>query len=62
MQFGLPVTDHRRLPVMTVQYAHAVMQDHLECLSADCPIKRQAKARLIEEQRMVPGDREFSAY
>ncbi|WP_245670717.1 hypothetical protein [Nocardia flavorosea] len=48
--------------MMTVQYAHAVMQDHLECLSADCPIKRQAKARLIEEQRMVPGDREFSAY
>lgn len=62
MQFGLPVTDHRRVPVMTVQHAHQVMQAHIECLSALCPIRRQARTRLVEERRMIPGDREFSGY
>lgn len=62
MLFGLPVTDHRRVPVMTVGYAHQVMQTHIECLSAACPVKRQARARLIEARKMIPGDREFSEY
>lgn len=62
MLFGLPVTDHRRVPVMTVGYAHQVMQTHIECPTVACPVKRQARARLIEARRMVPGEREFSAY
>jgi hypothetical protein len=48
--------DHREIPVMTVDYAHRVMQTHLECLLSVCPIKRQAKARLIEAGHLVPAD------
>ncbi|WP_083872320.1 hypothetical protein [Nocardia testacea] len=62
MQFGVPVTDHRPVPVMTVQHAHQVMQTHIECPAVACPIKRQARARLIEARRMIPGDQEFSGY
>lgn len=62
MQFGVPVTDHRPVPMMTIQHAHQVMQTHIECLSAECPIKSQARARLIESRRMVPGARDFSGY
>lgn len=62
MLFGLPVVDHRRVPVMSVDHAHRVMQTHIECPSTACPIKRQARARLVEERRMVPGLWEFSEY
>ncbi|MCX0274631.1 hypothetical protein NLM24_28870 [Nocardia zapadnayensis] len=62
MLFGLPVIDHRTVPVMTVDHAHQVMQTHIECPSVACPIKRQARARLVEAHRMVPGIREFSEY
>lgn len=62
MIFGLPATDHRRIPVMTVPYAHVVMQSHIDCLLIACPLKRQAKARLVEERRLIPGDGEYLGY
>ncbi|MEV0107918.1 hypothetical protein AB0H42_16480 [Nocardia sp. NPDC050799] len=62
MLFGLPVTDHRPVPVMTIDYAHQVMQAHIECPTTACPLKRQARARLIEARKMVPGNQEFSGY
>jgi hypothetical protein len=46
--YGLPTTDHRRLPVMTIAYAQLIMQSHLECPARTCPVKAQAKQRLIE--------------
>ena len=49
-------SDHRPLPVMTVADAHAVMQQHIDCLVSVCQIKRQAKIRLVETGRMVPAD------
>ncbi|BDT87878.1 hypothetical protein GV791_08920 [Nocardia cyriacigeorgica] len=55
--FGVPVTDHQRLPSMTVAEAHRVMQVHIDCLVSVCPIKQQAKARLVADRRMVPADR-----
>jgi hypothetical protein len=56
MNFGLPVVDHQALPVMTVEMAHAVMQNHIGCLVNVCPRKRQAHARLVEARRLVPAD------
>lgn len=56
MMFGLPVTDHRTVPVMTTHDAHQVMQTHIECPSPACPVKRQAITCLIEARKMVPGD------
>ncbi|WP_281903416.1 hypothetical protein [Nocardia cyriacigeorgica] len=51
------MTDHQRLPSMTVAEAHRVMQVHIDCLVSVCPIKQQAKARLVADRRMVPADR-----
>lgn len=62
MVFGLPVTDHRRTPVMTISHAHLVMQTHIDCPLTACPLKQQAREHLIEEHRLVPGDREFLGY
>ncbi len=62
MTFGLPVTDHRRIPVMTISHAHLVMQAHIDCPLTACPLKQQARDRLIEERRLVPGGREFLGY
>ncbi|WUI35319.1 hypothetical protein OG804_12250 [Nocardia sp. NBC_00416] len=62
MMFGLPVIDHRRVPVMTVEYAHLVMQAHIDCPLSACPVKRQAKAYLVGERRVIPGDRQFMGY
>lgn len=53
---GLPVTNHSELPVMTIEYAHATMQAHLDCAASMCPVKAQAKKRLIEAGRLVPAD------
>ncbi len=53
--YNLPPTDHMPLPVMTVEEAHRVMQDHIDCLITLCPRKRQAKARLVEEARLIPA-------
>ncbi|MBF6333880.1 hypothetical protein IU452_35855 [Nocardia transvalensis] len=54
--YGLPVTDHSKLPVMTIEYAHAIMQIHQDCAAASCPVKAQAKNRLIEAGKLVPAD------
>lgn len=53
---GLPTTNHSELPVMTIEYAHAMMQTHLDCPASMCPVKAQAKKRLIEAGRFVPAD------
>ncbi|MGI5219903.1 hypothetical protein [Nocardia sp. CA-290969] len=47
---------------MTVENAHLVMQTHIECPLTACPLKRQARDRLVEERRLVPGDQEFLGY
>ncbi|WP_372494409.1 MULTISPECIES: hypothetical protein [Nocardia] len=54
--YGLPVTDHNAVPVMTVAYAHLVMQMHIDCPTGLCPLKSQARFCLVEAGRMVPAD------
>ncbi len=58
MTYGLPLVDHSRLPdeLMTDMMAHHQMQLHLECPITICPVKRQAKAHLVEARRLVPAD------
>ena len=53
---NLPITDHSRLSCMTIDYAHSIMQIHLECSISACPIKAQAKRQLINAGRLVPAD------
>lgn len=52
----LPLTDHSELPVMTIGYAHVIMQRHRICPVSVCPVKNQAKRRLVEARIMVPAD------
>ncbi|MBF6278309.1 MULTISPECIES: hypothetical protein [Nocardia] len=47
---------------MTITFAHAVMQRHIDCPIDVCPIKQQAKAHLVTAQRMVPADRPHMGY
>ncbi len=54
--YDIPVTDHSRLPIMTIDYAHLIMQKHLECPATICRVKAQAKQRLIEAGRLIPAD------
>ncbi|MBF6455537.1 hypothetical protein [Nocardia cyriacigeorgica] len=61
-RFGLSITEHRSLPTMTIELAHAVMQQHIDCPISVCPIKQQAKARLVEAGRMVPANRPQMGY
>ncbi|WP_228003213.1 hypothetical protein [Nocardia australiensis] len=35
-------------------WAHTVMQVHIDCALCVCPVKQQAKLRLIEAKRLVP--------
>ncbi|WP_433716138.1 hypothetical protein ACQP2U_20500 [Nocardia sp. CA-084685] len=44
------------MPVMTIEYAHVIMQSHLDCQASMCPVKAQAKKRLVEAGRLVPAD------
>lgn len=53
----LPPVNHTAMPFMTTAMAHVVMQDHIECLTTVCPIKRQAKFRLTQTGQMVPASR-----
>ncbi len=48
------VMNHDRVPVMTVAFAHVIMQLHIDCALCVCPVKLQAKQRLIESKRFVP--------
>ncbi|AYF75785.1 hypothetical protein D7D52_20255 [Nocardia yunnanensis] len=50
------VFDHSELPVMTIEYAHLIMQRHRNCLVSVCAVKNQAKRRLIECGALVPAD------
>lgn len=54
--YGLPVTNHSRLPVMTIDYAHLIMRTHLECPASMCPVKAQAKKRLVDAGQLIPAD------
>lgn len=49
--YALQITDHCRLPVMTVETAKETMQEHFWCLTGLCARKQQAKDRLIEANR-----------
>lgn len=51
-----PLLGHARLPVMDVTTAHLVIQKHRQCLTTNCPIRHQAKIRLVQAKRMVPAD------
>ncbi|WP_094027015.1 hypothetical protein [Nocardia cerradoensis] len=48
------VMNHERVPVMTTGFAHIIMQVHIDCALCVCPVKQQAKQRLIEAKRLVP--------
>lgn len=48
------VMNHDRVPVMTTGFAHIVMQVHIDCALCVCPVKQQAKQRLIEAKHLVP--------
>ncbi|MQY17460.1 hypothetical protein [Nocardia macrotermitis] len=52
----LPPTDHAPLAVMSIELAHRIMQWHIDCPVTICAVKRQAKTRLIQAQRLVPAD------
>ncbi len=54
--YGLPITDHSELPIMTPEKAHSIMQEHLDCPVTICPVKRQAKLRLVQAGHLVPAD------
>ncbi|WP_280263448.1 hypothetical protein [Nocardia wallacei] len=60
--YGLPVTNHAAIPVMTVEYAHVVMQIHMECPISVCPLKSQARLRLVEAGHLAPADRPKMGY
>lgn len=48
------VMNHDRVPVMTVGYARIIMQVHIDCALCVCPVKQQAKQRLVAANRLVP--------
>ncbi|RDI51152.1 hypothetical protein [Nocardia mexicana] len=52
--YGLPITDHRELPVMTTDYAHVIMRSHIDCPTLACPVKRQAKRCLVDAGQLAP--------
>lgn len=52
----LPPTDHSPLTVMSIELAHWIMQWHIECPVPVCAVERQAKARLVQAQRLVSAD------
>ncbi|MBF6319335.1 hypothetical protein [Nocardia cyriacigeorgica] len=57
METPLPPIDHGvPLGGLTVDAAHDVMQRHIDCPITVCPIKRRAKAVLIESGRFVPSE------
>lgn len=44
---------HARLPVMTIEMGHYVMQSHLECFTSHCALRKQATQRLVEAGHMT---------
>jgi hypothetical protein len=59
----MSLLDHAAVPaVMSVGYAHRIMQIHIECPVSICPVKRQAKATLIEAKKFVPDSNRTEAY
>ncbi|CCF63808.1 hypothetical protein [Nocardia cyriacigeorgica] len=42
---------------MTVELAHRVMQEHIDCPVTVCAIKSQAKTLLVQHNRMSPANR-----
>jgi hypothetical protein len=54
LDLGISITEHTALPgPMEVDFAHRVMQLHLECPITICGLKRQARDTLVDEKRMV---------
>ncbi|MBB5914301.1 hypothetical protein BJY24_003168 [Nocardia transvalensis] len=39
---------------MTTDYAHLIMQNHIDCPTLACPVKRQAKLCLVEAGLLTP--------
>lgn len=49
-----PCLGHAALPVMDIATAHLVMRTHIDCWGTICPLRRQAKQRLVEAGRLEP--------
>lgn len=47
---------------ITTTYAHHIMQLHLECDTDMCPVRRQARYKLVEAQHMVLDSTRTGAY
>jgi hypothetical protein len=56
-----PSLGHAELPVMELATAHRVMQTHIDCCTTLCPLRRQAKRRLVEAGHLQPAA-EWPAY
>ncbi len=54
---ALPPFRHNAVLSMSVELAHRVMQEHIDCPVTVCAIKSQAKPLLVQHNRMAPSDR-----
>ena len=61
--FTMGLLNHAAVPGgITTTYAHHVMQLHLDCSTDTCPIRRQARYKLIEAGQMVPDSHRDNAH
>ncbi len=54
---ALPPFRHHAVLTMTVELAHRVMQEHIDCPVTVCAIKSQAKTLLVQQKRLAPSGR-----
>lgn len=53
----VPPLSHSAVPDLTVDRAHRIMQEHIDCPITVCRLKSQAKTMLVDHDRLVPADR-----
>ncbi|MFI5719903.1 hypothetical protein [Nocardia sp. NPDC051750] len=53
----VPPLSHSAVPALTVDRAHRIMQEHIDCPITVCLLKSQAKSVLVDNERLVPADR-----
>ncbi len=54
---SVPPLNHSAVTAMTVDRAHRIMQEHIDCPITVCRLKSQAKTMLVDHDRLVPSDR-----
>lgn len=54
---AFPPLSHSAVPSLTINRAHQIMQEHIECPVTVCRLKAQAKSVLVDHDRLVPADR-----